>query len=81
MKKQYIDIDGNVFFYELNMSHDSTADFEDYESDDSISVETEDSYDTESLCSNDSYESIFIDYCKSTNDSTKDDTEDEFYLK
>ena len=53
----YIDIDGNVFFYLLNMSHYSTEDFEDDESDDCISVGTEDSYDTESLCSNDSYES------------------------
>ena len=59
------------------MSHYSTEDFEDYESDDSISVGTEDSYDTESLCSNDSYESCFIDDCESTNEST----EDEFYLK
>ena len=49
------------------MSHYSTEDFEDYESDDS--------YDTESLCSNDSYESSFID-CE----STEDDTEDEFSL-
>ena len=55
------------------MSHYSTKDFEDYESD-SISVGTEDSYDTESLCSNDSYESSFIDDCE----STEDDTEDEF---
>ena len=30
-----------------------------YESDDNFSVGTEDSYDTESLCSNDSYESSF----------------------
>ena len=52
------------------MSHYSTEDFEDYESDDSISVVTEDSYDTESLCSNDSYESSFIDDCESTNEST-----------
>ena len=37
-----------------------------------------DSYDTESLCSNDSYESSFIDDCESTNESTGDDTEDEF---
>ena len=48
------------------MSHYSTEDFEDYESDDS--------YDTESLCSNNSYESSFIDDCE----STEDDTEDEF---
>ena len=54
------------------MSHYSTEDFKDYESDDSISVGTEDSYDTESLCSNDSYESSFIN-CEST--------EDEFCLK
>ena len=59
------------------MSHYSTEDFEDYVSDDSISVGTKDSYDTESLCSNDSYESSFIDDCE----STEDDTEDEFYLK
>ena len=59
------------------MSHDSTEDFEDCDSDDGISVETEDTYDTESLCSNDSYESSFIDDCESTNEST----EDEFYLK
>ena len=58
------------------MSHYSTEYFEDYESVDSISVGTEDSYDTESLCSNDSYESSFIDVCESTNESTKDDTED-----
>ena len=51
------------------MSHDSTEDFEDYESDDS--------YDAENFCSNDSYESSFIDDCE----STKDDTEDEFCLK
>ena len=51
------------------MSHYSTEDFEDYESDDS--------YDTKSLCSNDSYESSFIDDCESTNEST----EGEFYLK
>ena len=63
------------------MSHYSTEDFEDYESDDSISVGTEDSYDTESLCSNDSYESSLIDDCESTNESTEDNTEDEFYLK
>ena len=50
------------------MSHYSTEDFEYYESDDS--------YDTESLCSNYSYESSFIDDCE----STEDDTEDEFYL-
>ncbi len=59
------------------MSHYSTEDFEDYESDDSISVGMEDSYDTESLCSNDSYERSFIDDCENTNESTKD----EFYLK
>ena len=47
------------------MSHYSTEDFEDYESDDS--------YDTEILCSNDSYDSRFID-CE----STEDDTEDKF---
>ena len=63
------------------MSHYSTEDFEDYESDDGISVGTEVSYDTESLCSNDSYESSFFDDCESTNESTEDDTEDEFYLK
>ena len=63
------------------MSHYSTEDFEDYESDDSISVGTEDSYDTESLCSNNSYESSFINDCESNNEMTKDDTEDEFYLK
>ena len=63
------------------MSHYSSEDFEDYESDDSIYVGTEDSYDTESLCSNDSYESSFIDDCESTNESTEDDTENEFYLK
>ena len=63
------------------MSHYSTKDFEDYESDESISVGTEDSDDTESLCSNDSYESSFIDDCESTNETTEDDTEDEFYLK
>ena len=51
------------------------------ESDDSISVGTEDSYDTESLCSNNSYESSFIDDCESTNESTEDDTEDEICLK
>ena len=39
------------------MSHYSNEDFQDYESGDSISVGTEDSYDTDSLCSNDSYES------------------------
>ena len=50
-------------------------------SDESISVGKEDSYDIESLCSNDSCESSFIDDCESTNESTKDDTEDEFYLK
>ena len=40
------------------MSHYSTEDFEDYESDDSYDTESlcsNDSYDTESLCSNDSY--------------------------
>ena len=58
------------------MSHYSTEYFEDYESDDSISVGTEDSYDIEILCSNES-ESSFIDDCESTNEST----EDEFYLK
>ena len=63
------------------MSHYSTEEFEDYESDDSISVGTEDSYDTESLCSNDSYESSFINDCESTNESTEDDTEDEFQFK
>ena len=46
-----------------------------------VSVGTEDSYDTVSLCSNDSYESSFTDDCESTNESTEDDTEDEFYLK
>ena len=50
-------------------------------SDDSFAVGTEGSYDTESLCSNDSYESRFIDDCESTNESTKDDTEAEFCLK
>ena len=60
------------------MSHYSTEDFEDY---DSISVGTEYSYDTESLCSNYSYESSFIDDCESTNENTEDDTEDDFYLK
>ena len=59
------------------MSHYSTEDFEDNESDDSISVGTEDSYDTESLCSNDSYERSFIDDSESIND----DTEDEFQFK
>ena len=54
------------------MSHYSTEDFEDYESDDGISVGTEDSYDTESLCSNDSYESSFIYDCESTEDDTED---------
>ena len=52
------------------MSHYSTEDFEDYESDYSISVWTEDSYDPEILCSNDS--------CESANESTEDETEDEF---
>ena len=65
-----------VFKMKLNMIHYSSEDFEDYENDDSISVGTEDSYDTESLCSNNSYESSFID-CESTNERT----EDEFYLK
>ena len=55
------------------MSHYSTEDFEDYESDDSISVGTEDSYDPESLCSNDSYESTFIDDCEINNESTEDE--------
>ena len=58
-----------MFFYELNMSHYSTEDFEDYESDDS--------YDTESLCSNDIYESSFID----DSESIDDDTEDEFQFR
>ena len=60
---------------------DSSEDFEDYESEDSISVGTEDSYETESLCSNNSYECNFMDDCESTNESTEDDTKDEFYLK
>ena len=62
------------------MSHYSTEDFEDYESDDSYenkSLCSNDSYDTASLCSNDSYERIFIDDCE----STEDDTEDEFQFK
>ena len=42
------------------MSHYSTEDFEHYESDDSISVGTEDSYDSETLCSNNSHESSFF---------------------
>ena len=51
------------------MSHYSTEDFEDYESDyDTESLCSNDSYDTESLCSNDSYESSFIDDCESTED-------------
>ena len=45
------------------MSHSSTEDFDDYESD----------YDTESVCSNNSYESSFIDDCESTEDDTKDE--------
>ena len=49
------------------MSHYSTEDFEDYESD----------YDTESLHSNDSYESSFID----DSESIEDDTEDEFQFR
>ncbi len=56
------------------MSHYSTEDFEDYESDyDTESLCSNDSYDTESLCSNDSYESSFIDDCESTNESTEDE--------
>ena len=70
-----------VMFFLLIKCHYSTEDFEDYESDDSISVGTEDSYDSKSLCSNDSYESSFIDECESTNGSTEDNTEDELYLK
>ena len=46
-----------------------------------VSLGKEDSYDTEGLWSNDNYESCFIDDCKSTNESTEDDTEDEFCLK
>ena len=45
------------------MSHYSTEDFEDYESDDSYDTKSlcsNDSYDTESLCSNDSYETSFF---------------------
>ena len=49
--KKYIDIDGNVIFYILNTS------------DDSISVGTEDIYDAENLCSNDSYESTEAKFC------------------
>ena len=71
-EKKYIDVDGNVFFHELNMSQYST---EDYESDyDTESLCSNDSYDTESLYSNDSYNSSFIDDCE----SSEDDTEDEF---
>ena len=33
------------------------------------------------VCVQTSYESSFIEDCESTNESTKDDTEDEFYLK
>jgi len=50
------------FSHELYISLYSSEDYGDYDSDDSISVGTEDGYDTESLCSNDSYESRFIDY-------------------
>ena len=63
------------------MSLYSSEDFEDYENDDNISVGPEDSYNTESLCWNDSCDSSFIDDCESTNESTEDDSEDEFYLE
>jgi len=52
-----------MFFFPMNyICLYSSEDYGDYDSDDSISVGTEDGYDTESLCSNDSYESRFIDY-------------------
>ena len=65
------------------MSHHTAEDFEDYDSDDSISVGTEDTYDTESFCSNYSYESSFInDEDAYTNDyGSTDYSEDEFYFK
>ena len=62
------------------MSHYSSEDLE-IMSDESISVGKEDSYDIECLCLNDSCESSYINDCESTNETTEDDTEDEFYLK
>ena len=43
------------------MSHYTTENFGDYDSGNHISIGTEDSNESQSLCSNDSYESRFID--------------------